>query len=240
MAITVVTEMPSNAGSAVGGNTGAKPTSPRTFGFTNGLVGSTATEIVVLGFVVAGPGSRTVTLGTISYGGITMTAEVVQTTSGGATGGKAALYYLQSPPTGANNFSIAWTDDSLSAENLNVVAGAIALSGVASGDPTTQSASAQGSGLTASVGLSGVAKLTLGAMFHGTSLGGTFNHTNSWLANFSDLTSAGNGRMTRATATGSVTHSATATGSDSWIALALELAEATAGPVKTGAGIVGP
>lgn len=217
MALAVDSEMASNAGFGAGGD----PTSPQTFSFTN----AAGTLLVLIVGVGGSGGDAAATFGTITYGGQTMTQLLEKTTSGGANGGKIALYYLLSPPTGSNTVSLAWTYGGSTA-GKSVWAGCTSFSGNNGSSPFVQSTSGSGTGTTPTVALSGVAagNITIAGAGGGSTLSAQ-SQTLTWVKNNDESSAMGNGRASRSASSGSVTHNFTQA-SDSWASVIAEIAAA--------------
>lgn len=232
MALAVVDEMASNAGF----ESAAAAASPQAFNFT-----TTAGADLLIVAVGRGCGStRTITWGSVTHNGDAMT-QILEKAVNGSLGGKLALYYLIAPDIGSNlSISIPWTHDAFDG-NDRVWAAAISFSGAHQTTPIVQSDSGAASSGDPSIDLAGVAagNMTLALFGCGTNIDSS-NQTLSADMNIDSNSSMSNGRLTRAASSGTVTHTADQNGTDWYAAAMVEIAAATAGNEKTGAGIVGP
>lgn len=217
MPVAVDSEMASNVGFGVAGS---PPTSPQTFSFNN-VAGSLLVALLGIGL----PSGSPATFGTITYNGVTMTKLLEATTTGGANGGKVALFYLLNPATGSQTLSYGFTTSSV----VEVWGGCTSFTGNDPVNPFVQSTSAQGTSAAAAATLSGVqsGNLTICGAGAGTAMSAQ-TQTLTWAKNVDNSSSAGNGRASRSASTGSVTHSFTVGASDSWVAAIAEIAAATA------------
>lgn len=214
MAVALDSVMPGNAGDGAGGN----PASPRTFSFTN-TSGTFMVAFVSLGT----PSASACTIGAASYNGVALTNQVELSTSGGANGGRIALFYLQAPATGANTFSYAFTSSGEIADSA--MCGVATFTGVSSTSPFAQQTTGSGTGTTATANLAGVASgnMTVAGAGAGSSMSAE-TQTLSYAINVDGVTSLGNQRSSTSTSTGSVTHAFTISASDSWLEILVELA----------------
>jgi hypothetical protein len=219
MALVVDSEMTSNAGFGIT-QPGSGLASPQTFSFTN-----TAGTVLYMIVGFGQPGASTaVTFGTVSYNSVSMTKIVETTTSGSTTGGKIALYRLLTPATGANTVSIAFTGDA--GAHPELWAGCISFTGNNTVTPEAQSGSSNGSSANPSITLTAVVSgnISVAGMGGGSTITAQ-DKTLSWVSNVDEFTAMGNGRSSRSAASGSVAHGFTM-GSDSWAAVAVEVAAA--------------
>lgn len=218
MALAVDSEMPTNTGQGAARNT-TPFTSPVTFSFTN-----TAGTVLYLAAVLSVNSGGSTSWGTITYGGQAMTTVIDQTSANGSS--RVGIFRLLNPPTGANTVSIGF---SMTLDGVNNQcaweAGCISFTGNDTTTPEVQSAGSNGSSTTASGSLSGVqsGNITIGLAGAGSSMS-TQTQTLSWAANENNLSTLGNGRLSRSTSTGSVTHSFTISASDSWATALVEVA----------------
>lgn len=224
MALAVDSEMASNVGFGVAGS---PVTSPKTYTFNNG-----AGTLLLLLDGIGSAGAQTVTAGAASYNAVAATKILERATSGSTTGGRVVVYQLLSPSTGSQTASQAWTKTG--SEANEVWGGCISFTGHDLVTPVVQSVVTSGTGAQASATLTGVAagNITV-CVFGGGSAFTTQSQTLSWAKNVDDNTSLGNGRCSRSSASGSVTHTADMTGSDSWVAIMLEIAAAAGAAVTT-------
>lgn len=230
MAIAINSQMTSNLGFEYQIGT-VSQTSPQTFSFTN-----TAGTFLILFVSIASSSTFTITLGTHSYGGNALTKLTEVTTSGGATGGKMALYYMQSPPTGANTVSMAWTDNTTGGFNFRMCAGCISFTGVHTSSPFAQQTTGQSTGIdNPSISLSGVSLMTVAAMAHGETINAEPGSNTGTLAFRSDIDNSaalGNMRASTSTATGTVSRVLDTTNVDSYAGIMVELADAVTGTAE--------
>lgn len=227
MAIAINSQMPSNLGFEYQIGTNGQ-SSPQTFSFTN-----TAGTFFILFASIAVSSTTTITLGAHSYGGNALTKLMEQTSSNGATGGKIALWYMQSPPTGANTVSMAWTDNASPGFNFRMCAGCISFTGVHTSSPFAQQIGGFSTSVTdPSIALSGVTKMTVAGMAHGETLTaepGAHTGTLSFRSDIDNAAALGNLRASTSTATGSVSRLLDTAGADNFAGILVELAEATTG-----------
>lgn len=224
MALAIDSQQASSAGFGV-----ASGTSPQTFSFTN-----TAGTLLYFLSGVAGSGSVGLTLGATSYGGAAMTKVVEKNTGTVGNGGKVAIWRLLSPATGSNTVSFAAT---ATGSIIHWWGGCISFTGNDMTTPEVQSSSGASAGVdgtTASGSLSGVASgnYTIAVAGAGSSMSGQ-TQTLTWAKNIADTSSAGNGRASVSTSSGSVTHGFTISVSDSWAAAMIEVAAAAGAVVTT-------
>lgn len=223
MPLAVDSEMPSNAGDGSGGG----PSSPRTFSFTN-TAGDLMIAVIALG--VAGPAGGAA-FGAVSFDGVALT-KLLDVQTGAGVGGRLGLFYLTSPATGAKTFSYAFT--LAGGGNDSAMCGVTTFSGANLSTPFPQQPTGSGSDATPTITLTAVASgnLSLAGAGGGTSMSGQ-TQTLSWAKNVNDNTSLGNSRCSRSASTGSVTHSFTMGGSDTWLTVAVEIASAAVPVINT-------
>lgn len=212
MALAIDSQMPSNAGDGA-----ANAGSPDTYAFTN----TAGTLLYVwVGIAVS---SGTAPTPTATYGGVSMTPVTSKTT--GAATNLLTLFRLKSPATGSNNVVITYTGTA-----REIWGGAISFSGNDTTTTEAQTNTANGNSSTPSVALTSVASgnITICCAGAGTSMSAQ-TQSLDWAKNVDDGSSMGNGRASTSTSTGSVTHSFTIAGTDSWAAIIAEIAAAGGG-----------
>lgn len=214
--LAVDSEMPAQSGanSADGATT-------LTYSFTN-----TAGTLLLVG-VVVGSGSTIPTI-TVTYGGVSMTS-VVSESFDNNTLGKAQLFRLLSPATGANNVVVTVTNNNGSGA---IISGAISFTGNDTTTPVAQTAVANDGGATSttsSVMINGTTSgnIVVDLSGNGTSMG-TSGKTLSWKKNV-DANQLNNAASSRAAAGGNVTMSYTGNGNDFWVSVAAEVKAAGGG-----------
>lgn len=215
MALAINSQMTSNTGQGVTGN----PTSPFAYNFVN-----TAGTLLYV-WVLFGATTVTATPSSVTYGGTAMSFIKEATENSG--NGRIRLYRLLTPATGTNSVSMAWSGTA-----TDIISGAISFTGNNTSAPEAQTNSASndaGSG-TASVSLSGVTagNITIAAAGCGSAMTAQ-TQTLDWAENADSNTYMGNGRASTSTASGTVTHSYTVNGSDTWACIICEVAAAGTG-----------
>lgn len=218
MAIAIDSEMPTNTGvNRVhdGGTTW-------TWSFTN-----TAGTLVILGVSAAEVSAAGASITSATYGGQAMTSKVSLADGGGDA--EVELFYLQNPPTGANNFVVT-VAGGFSSNGQNI-GGAISLTGAKTGDPFLSTNTGSASSTSVTVNLSSVQSsslvISLDAM--GSSHAATpGNRTKSWQADVDTQTAGNNAYFQRATGlSGTVAMTANCSGTDAILMVAGEIGTAS-------------
>lgn len=222
MALTVDSEMASNIG--FGASTAVSPlTSPQTFAFVN-----TAGTLMYIGIIWGNGSTTTVTPGTVSFNGVSATKISEYTTEGGTTnGGRAAIYRLQSPATGSNTVSIAWTDNLGPGQNQSLEVAVITFTGENVATPEVQtilnSSTSSASGTSGNFASVAAGNITL-VLFGGGEAFSSPNKTTSALRNLNNSTASGNMLLTRSNSTGVYAHTATLAAADRFVTIGIEVA----------------
>jgi hypothetical protein len=147
-----------------------------------------------------------------------MTLVKVETTHDGATGGKAALYRLSSPLTGANNVVVT------ASGSVVIISGAISFTGENATTPLGTPVSAFGSSGTITVNVTGTAtsSIIVDCASAGSSIPSD-NQTAVWVRNVNGSSYGNNGRSQRANGTGGTVTMAHGDAGDGWATVAVEI-----------------
>ena len=198
-----------------------QPNNPALYSFTNS--GGTVLYLVVALGPDAGGSSS---FGAVSYGGVAMTKLIDEPDPG--SHGRVGLFRLLNPPTGANNFSIAFTlSGNTAPDSYTVTAGAISFTGNDMVTPEKQTPTANGNSSAPSVTLTTVVagNYTFAGAGSGTHAA-TRTQTLTFDSTDDDLSTMGSLEGTVATGnTGTVIHNWNLNGgaSDSWAVVAVEV-----------------
>jgi hypothetical protein len=216
--LVIDSEMPSGVAFNLFSGAGGAAT-PITFNFNN--IGGK----LLYGFYGLGiPSASTIAFGTVTYDGVSMTSVLEDTTSGGSTGGRLGVFRLLNPSIGNKVVSVPFSG---TGAVIDFWAGMISFNGHDTSAPEKQLHNTRGSSTTPADSLSGVlsSSIVIGCAGGGTAFTAT-TQTVTFGVDSSNGDSLGNGRGTKSTSPGSVTHSYTMGASDTWIAVMLEVAAA--------------
>lgn len=177
---------------------------------------------LLLCLVVSSNGAVAITSGP-TYGGVAMTAigSLVTWDSGQAL---TRWYYLDSPATGSNNFSVTATGSG----GFALIGGGISFTGAATGIGTATSGAAGAANTTATAGniTTATGNYIVAGGGWGSGTGGTAGSgfTRTWLKNGSGITGGDNGLAEyKSSVGGATTPTFTWTGSDVWGIQAVEI-----------------
>lgn len=177
-------------------------------------------RVLYVGLSVGKPSDSTVAITGITYNSVALTS-LGSRHANDQTDGRAELWRLVAPATGANTVAISFTGGPLTSTDV-IVGGSVSLTGVDQTTPDSGFTSAAGSGTAPSVNVSSATgDRVIDVVCNGSAISSS-GQTNKWLDNVNLGSAGGNAAMSTAAGGTTVTMSYTVT-SDWWAILAINV-----------------